>query len=209
MSHNCPCVAAAAPEKLSSFPQPQHQWAMGLFHMSTSILLQMFLLVFLVFFLWLVVFFFSGGVQKKEREMMKARNQGTGREGGPHILPWRESGLSYHFSQGVGAIPDVGLLEVDLPEPAGLMGIGNHPCPFWRQGAGEKKRETATIAEDNPSWEAPGQGVQGGHGSRVRPRGCSYSTQRWWERAVLASGRVSKGKGREAERLQALPLLWF
>lgn len=42
---------------------------------------------FFGFFSLVGCFFFSGGVQKKEREMMKARNQGTGREGGPHILP--------------------------------------------------------------------------------------------------------------------------
>lgn len=76
----------------------------------------------------------------------------------------------YHFSQGVGAIPDVGLLEVDLSEAAGLMGIGSHPCPFWRQGTAEKKRETATAAENDPYWEAPGQGVQGSHGSRLSQR---------------------------------------
>jgi len=31
-----------------------------------------------------------------------------------------------------------------------MMGSRSQSWPFWRQRAGEKKRETATAAEDDP-----------------------------------------------------------
>lgn len=127
--------------------------------------------------------------------MPEARSHSTNRGEGPQIPPWRAHGWLYRFSQGVSAIPDVGLLEVDLPEPAGMMGSGS---PFQRQRAGEKKGETATAAEENPSWEALGQGVQGGHGSEseiVRPsRLQTQGSALVWEKAALAPRRAGEAK---------------
>lgn len=137
--------------------------------------------------------------------MPQARSQGTGRGGGPQTPPWRTCGLLYHFSQGVGAIPDVGLLEVYLPKLAGMMGGRSQSCPLWRQRAGEKKGETATAAEDDPSWEAFGQGLQGGHGSRSQVV-CSSRLQ-LQHSALMRESSVSiresrQGKGREARRCE-------
>lgn len=156
--------------------------------------------------------FFSGERHEKERGMPKARSQGSGRGGDPQIPLWRTRGLPYHFSQGIGAIPDVGLLEVDFPEPAGMMGARSHPCPFRRQRAGEKKRETATAAEEDPSWEVLGQGQQRGHGSRskvVRPSRLQLQHSALTRDSSVSIRESGQGKGREAQRLQALPLLWF
>lgn len=83
---------------------------------------------------------------------------------------------------------------MDLPEPA-AMGTGS---PFQRQRAGEKKRETATAAEENPSWEAAGQGVQRGHGSgsdSVRPSGCrAGSALLRGDKAALAPRRAGQSE---------------
>lgn len=140
-------------------------------------------------------FFFPGERQGKEGGMPKASSDGTNRGAGPQIPPGRTHGWLYHFSQGVGAIPDVGLLEVDLPEPAGVLGSGS---PFQRQRAGEKKGETATAAEENPCWEALGQGLQGGHGSQSEifcpSRLQTPDSALMWEKAALAPRRAGEAK---------------
>lgn len=70
--------------------------------------------------------------------------------------------------------------------------------PFQRQRAGKKKGETATAAEENPSWEAPGQGLQGGHGSRsgiVRPSRLQIQgSALMWEKPALAPRRADEAK---------------
>lgn len=155
---------------------------------------------------------FSGGRHEKERGLLKVRSQSTGRRGGPQIPPWRTHRLLYHFSQAVGTIPDVGLLEVDLPEPAGMMGGRSHPYPSQGQRACEEKRETATAAEEYPSWETDGQGPQGGHGSRskvVCPSRLQLQHSALMRESGVSVRQSGQGKVGEAQRLQALPLLWF
>lgn len=221
MFHSFPSLAEVAPEKElccgrgclslgeqekgrgSSFLQLHNQRATDLLHLPK---------LFLNSNACFVLFCFASGERHgKEREMPKVRSQGTDRGGGRQIPPWRTHGLLYHFSQGVGAIPDVGLLEVYLSEPAGMMGSRRQSWPSQRQRAAEKKRDTATAADD-PSCKALGQGLQRGHGSRskvVCPSRSQLQHPALMRESSVSIRESGQGKERETQRLWVLPLLWF
>lgn len=153
--------------------------------------------------------------QKAERKRHAVEHSllRTKRKWGFQIQPWKSETekLQYLFGQGVGAIPDVGLLKVDLFKFADMIGSS---CSFWRH-RNSKENEGKAAAKEDPDQKAPHPTLQEQHGSQSKVvTSTGHTTTAFYtsEREYGHQKReTSTGKAKQVIKVDCklLPLRWF